>query len=156
MGLLTPLAVRIGALPWMPRLLPQVVWTDRRLHALTRGRYGILDLAGLPNLVLTVVGRRSGLPRSTPLLCVPHRGHWLVAGSYFGGPDMPAWVHNLRAAGEAAVRVRGTSYDVTAREVTGDERAKVWQVMLRTWPNFATYEKRTDRVIPVFELARRT
>ncbi|SDD31955.1 nitroreductase family deazaflavin-dependent oxidoreductase [Nocardioides lianchengensis] len=156
MGLLTPLAVRIGALPWMPKLLPQVVWTDRRLQSLTGGRYSVLDIAGLPNLVLTVVGRKSGLPRSTPLLCVPYDGRWLVAGSYFGGPDMPVWVHNLRAAGEATVRVGRTSYDVTAREVTGDERAELWQVMLRTWPNFATYEKRTDRVIPVFELAPRT
>ncbi|WP_244931390.1 nitroreductase family deazaflavin-dependent oxidoreductase [Nocardioides sp. W7] len=155
MGLLTPLAVRLGAISWMPKLLPQVVWTDRQLHRLTRDRYGVLDVAGLPNLVLTVVGRRSGLPRSTPLLCVPHQGRWLVAGSYFGGPDMPAWVFNLRAAGEATIRVERTSYVVTARELTGDERSAAWQVMLRTWPNFATYEKRTNRVIPVFELARK-
>jgi len=156
MGLLTPLAVRIGALSWMPRLLPQVVWTDKRLQHLSGGRVSILDVAGLPNLVLTVVGRRSGLPRSTPLLCVPHEDRWLVAGSYFGGPDMPVWVHNLRAAGAATIRYRRTSYDVSAREVSGAERAELWQVMLRTWPNFATYETRTDRVIPVFELARRS
>jgi deazaflavin-dependent oxidoreductase (nitroreductase family) len=156
MGLLTPLAVRIGAIPWMPRLLPQVVWTDRRLQWLTGGRYSVLDVAGLPNLVLTVVGRKSGIPRSTPLLCVPHEGRWLVAGSYFGGPQMPVWVHNLRAADEASIRYERATYDVSAREVTGDERAGLWQVMLRTWPNFATYEKRTDRVIPVFELAPTT
>ena len=155
MGLLTPLAVRIGALPWMPRLLPQVVWTDRRLQSLTRGRYSILDLAGLPNLVLTVVGRKSGLPRSTPLLCVPYGDGWLIAGSYFGSPAMPVWVHNLRAAGEATVRIGTTSYDVTAREVEGEERAERWRAMLRTWPNFALYEERTDRVIPVFELTPR-
>lgn len=156
MGLLTPLAVRIGALPWMPKLLPQVVWTDRRLQSLTGGRVSVLDVAGLPNLVLTVVGRKSGLPRSTPLLCVPHDGSWLVAGSYFGAPEMPVWVHNLRAAGEATVRVGRTSYAVTAREVAGDERAELWRVMLRTWPNFARYEQRTDRVIPVFVLAPTT
>lgn len=155
MGLLTPLAIRIGAIPWMPRLLPQVVWTDRRLQTLTRGRYTILDVAGLPNLELTVVGRKSGIPRSTPLLCVPHGDRWLVAGSYFGGPAMPVWVHNLRAAGAATIRFGRTSYDVTAREVSGAERAELWQVMLRTWPNFAAYEKRTDRVIPVFELTRK-
>lgn len=155
MGLLTPLAIRIGAIPWMPRLLPQVVWTDRRLQAATRGRYSILDVAGLPNLVLTVVGRKSGIPRSTPLLCVPDGERWLIAGSYFGGPDMPVWVHNLRAAGEATIRIGRTSYDVTARELSDDDRAAAWQVMLRTWPNFATYEKRTDRLIPVFELTRK-
>lgn len=154
MGLLTPVAVRIGALSWMPKLLPQVVWTDKRLQALSGGRVSILDVAGLPNLELTVVGRKSGLPRSTPLLCVPDGERWLIAGSYFGGPVMPVWVHNLRAAGEATIRVGRTSYDVTARELADDDRAAAWQVMLRTWPNFARYEQRTDRLIPVFELTR--
>ena len=152
MGLLTPLAVRIGAIPWMPKLLPQVVAVDRTLHRLTGGRVTLLDIAGLPNLTLTVVGRKSGIPRSTPLLCVPHDGGWLVAGSYFGGPQMPLWVGNLRSAGKARVETGHTSYDVTAREVTGEERDRMWQVMLRTWPNYAKYEERTDRVIPVFLL----
>ena len=155
MGLLTPLAIRIGAIPWMPKLLPQIVWTDRRLQAASRGRVSILDIAGLPNLVLTVVGRKSGIPRSTPLLCVPDGEQWLIAGSYFGGPDMPVWVHNLRAAAEATITWQGRRIDVTAREVEGEERAQRWQVMLRTWPNFAKYEERTDRLIPVFELTRR-
>src|SRR5690242_19273269 len=103
MGLLTPLAIRIGAIPWMPKLLPQVVWTDRTLQRVTGGRVTILDVAGPPNLTLTVVGRRSGDPRSTPLLCVPDGDTWLIAGSYFGGPAMPLWVSNLRAAGGAEV-----------------------------------------------------
>ena len=155
MGLLTPLAIRIGAIPWMPRLLPQIVWCDRRLQRVSRGRVSVLDIAGLPNLTLTVVGRRSGIPRSTPLLCVPYGERWLVAGSYFGGPDMPVWVHNLRAAGEATITWEREQVPVTARELEGDERAERWQVMLRTWPNFARYEQRTDRLIPVFELTRR-
>ena len=155
MGLLTPLAIRIGAIPWMPRLLPQIVWCDRRLQALSSGRVSILDIAGLPNLVLTVVGRKSGIPRSTPLLCVPDGERWLIAGSYFGGPDMPVWVHNLRASGEATITWKRERIDVTAREVDGEERTRCWQVMLRTWPNFARYEERTDRLIPVFELTRR-
>src|SRR4051812_26565257 len=155
MGLLTPLAVRIGAISWMPRLLPQVVWTDRRLQRLTGGRVTILDIAGLPNLTLTVVGRKSGLPRSTPLLCVPDAGTWLIAGSYFGGPDMPVWVGNLRAAGEADIAYGGQYLPVIATELADDDRAAAWQVMLRTWPNFAKYEERTDRLIPVFRLTRR-
>ena len=152
MGLLTPLAIRIGAIPWMPKLLPQVVATDRALQKVTGGRYTILDVAGLPNLSLTVIGRKSGIPRTTPLLCVPHEGDWLIAGSYFGGPDMPVWVGNLRAAGEATIGTDREQIPVTAREVEGDERAQMWQVMLRTWPNFAKYEERTTRVIPVFYL----
>lgn len=155
MGLLTPLAIRLGAIPWMPRLLPQIVWTDRRLQRASGGRVSILDIAGLPNLTLTVVGRKSGIPRSTPLLCVPHDGAWLIAGSYFGGPEMPVWVYNLRAAGEAEITWKREQVPVSAREVEGEERARLWQAMLRTWPNFAKYEQRTDRVIPVFVLTRR-
>ena len=155
MGALTPLAVRIGAISWMPRLLPQIVVVDRTLQRVTGGRTTLLDLAGLPNLNLPVGGRRSGLPRTTPLLCVPHDGGWLVAGSYFGGPDMPVWVGNLRAAGEAEVELDGRQVPVDAREVDGEEREALWAVMVRTWPNFAKYEERTDRRIPVFVLTPR-
>lgn len=152
MGLLTPVAVRIGKLSWMPKLLPQVVWVDKRLQALSRGRVTVLDLAGLPNLMLTVPGRKSGVPRSTPLLCVPHDGGWLVAGSYFGGPSVPVWVHNLRAAERATIRFKGTEHTVSWHEAEGQERARLWDVMLQTWPNFAVYEERTERTIPVFHL----
>lgn len=155
MGLLTPLAVKIGSVPWMPRLLPQIVAVDKTLQRLSRGRVTVLDVAGLPNLALTVPGRRSGVPRTTPLLCVPHDGGWLVAGSYFGGPRTPVWVHNLRATETAEIRAGGRTYAVGWREVEGEERAAMWQVMLRTWPNFALYEERTDRTIPVFYLTPR-
>src|SRR5688572_28770949 len=97
MGLLTPVAVRIGAISWMPRLLPQIVWVDKNLQKTTKGRVSVLDIAGLPSLSLTVPGRKSGIPRSTPLLCVPYQGASLIAGSYFGGPRTPIWVANLRA-----------------------------------------------------------
>lgn len=155
MGLLTPLAVRIGAISWMPRLLPQIVAVDKTLQRVSRGRVTVLDIAGLPNLALTAPGRKSGIPRTTPLLCVPHEGGWLVAGSYFGGPDTPLWVANLRATETAEVTVDGRRTPVAWREVEGEERARVWQVMLRTWPNFAKYEERTDRRIPVFHLTPR-
>ena len=154
MGLLTPLAVRIGAIPWMPKLLPQVVWVDTRLQKLSRGKVTLLDVAGLPNVALTVPGRKSGIPRTTPLLCVPHEGGWLIAGSYFGGPKMPLWVNNLRATERAQIRVKGEDIEVTWRELDGEERARMWQVMLDVWPNYAKYEQNTDRVIPVFYLER--
>lgn len=155
MGLLTPLAVRIGSISWMPRLLPQIVFVDKNLQRLTRGKVTVLDVAGLPNLALTVPGRKSGIPRTTPLLCVPHGGGWLIAGSYFGRPNVPVWVGNLRATDAAEVRVDGRTVPVQWTEVEGAERAAVWEVMLRTWPNFALYEKRTDRTIPVFHLTPR-
>jgi deazaflavin-dependent oxidoreductase (nitroreductase family) len=152
MGLLTPIAIRIGAISWMPKLLPQVVWVDTRLQKVSRGKVTLLDVAGLPNIALTVPGRKSGVPRTTPLLCVPHDGGWLIAGSYFGGPKVPLWVGNLRATDRARVRVKGEELDVTWRELEGEERARMWQVMLGVWPNYAKYEQNTTRVIPVFYL----
>jgi deazaflavin-dependent oxidoreductase (nitroreductase family) len=155
MGLLTPVAIRIGAIEWMPKLLPQVVWLDRNLHRVTRGRVTVLDLAGLPNLNLTVKGKKSGIERTTPLLCVPDGDTILIAGSYFGGPKTPLWVGNLRAAdGQAKVEFGKETFAVTATELADPERAEAWQVMLRTWPNYAKYEERTDRLIPVFRLRR--
>jgi deazaflavin-dependent oxidoreductase (nitroreductase family) len=155
-NILTPLAVRIGSISWMPRLLPQITATDKFVQRVSRGRVTILDVAGLPNLMLTVKGRKSGVPRSTPLLCVPHeRGH-LVAGSNFGQLKPPVWVVNVRAAEENGEHVQvksgGRTHDATVREVTGEERERLWRHMVRTWPNYEKYAERTDRTIPVFLL----
>lgn len=154
MGLLTPLAVRIGAIPWMPKLLPQITWIDKMLQRITRGRLTILDIAGLPNLMLTVVGRKSGIARSTPLLCVPDGDDILIAGSYFGGPKQPVWVVNVEANPEVTVRFRRRTMRMVARRLDGEERATAWKHMIQTWPNFALYEKKTDREIKVFRLTR--
>jgi deazaflavin-dependent oxidoreductase (nitroreductase family) len=155
-NMLTPLAVRIGAIPWMPRLLPQITATDKFIQRVSKGRVTILDIAGLPNLMLTVKGRKSGVPRTTPLLCVPHESGYLIAGSNFGGPKLPVWVHNIRAASEegerVGVRADGRSQQAVVREVTGPERDRMWAHMIETWPNYARYEQRTDRTIPVFLL----
>ena len=154
MGLLTPVAVQIGSISWMPKLLPQIVFIDKLVQGGTRGKLTILDVAGLPNLMLTVIGRKSGLPRSTPLLCVPYKdGSILIAGSYFGGPKEPLWVKNIEANPDVTVRFKGKEQPMTARYLPeGEERAEAWKAMLKVWPNFAMYEKRTDRHIKVFQL----
>jgi deazaflavin-dependent oxidoreductase (nitroreductase family) len=152
--MLTPLAIRVGAISWMPKLLPQITWIDKLLQRLTGGRLSLLLIAGLPNLLMTVVGRKSGVPRTTPLLCVPYRDDHLIAGSYFGGPNTPVWVANVRAADRVTVTMRGVSHEAAPREVTGPEREVLWAHMVKTWPNFARYAQRTDRVIPVFLLER--
>jgi len=155
-NMLTPLAVRIGAISWMPKLLPQITATDKFVQRVSKGRVTILDIAGLPNLMLTVKGRKSGVPRTTPLLCVPYESGNLIAGSNFGGEKKPVWVVNVRAAAEqgetVGVRVDGTEHRATVREVTGEERDRLWQHMIKTWPNYAKYAERTDRTIPVFLL----
>jgi deazaflavin-dependent oxidoreductase (nitroreductase family) len=137
----------------MPKLLPQIVFVDKLVQGSTRGRLTILDVAGLPNLMLTVTGRKSGLPRSTPLLCVPYTaGSILVAGSYFGGPKEPLWVKNVEANPDVMVRFQGTTSPMRASLLEGQERSAAWQAMLAVWPNFAVYETRTDRRIKVFRL----
>ena len=164
MGLLTPIAVRLGAQPWLPRLLPQITWTDLRLQRATFGRGSLRDVAGLPNLLLTVPGRRTGIPRTTPLLCVPWDGDGsaptdgpagglLIAGSHFGAPTPPVWTHNLRAADLVDVEYRHRHLTCTWRELAGDELGAAWEHMLTVWPNYATYTRWTERRIPVFLLA---
>ena len=156
MNFLTPLAIRIGAIPWLPRFLPQITAFDKLIQRATRGRLTLLRIAGLPNLMLTVRGRKSGIPRTTPLLCVPHESGFLIAGSNFGGLKPPVWVVNVRAAVEKGERVGmrfdGRSHEADVREITGAERERLWPHMVRTWPNYARYAERTDRTIPVFLL----
>lgn len=152
MSLLTPLAVRIGAIPWLPRLVPQITGLDRLLHRLTGGHWSLLQLAGLPSLMLTVRGRRTGRPRTTPLLGVPWGPGRLIAGSNFGQPRPPAWVVNVRAAAQVQYSARGRQRRAVPRELTGAERGRAWEHLVRTWPNYQKYAERTDRVIPVFYL----
>lgn len=154
MGMLTPLAIKIGGISWMPKLLPQITWIDRTIQRLSGGRLSILRIAGLPNLMLTVTGRKSGVPRTTPLLCVPYGDDHLIAGSYFGGPKEPIWVANVRAADEVGVSIRGTTHRARPLEIDNAERPPVWEHMVKTWPNFAKYAERTDRKIPIFVLKR--
>lgn len=154
MGLFTPVAIKLGSFSWMPRLLPQITWVDKQLQRLTRGRVGLVGLAGLPSLMLTVKGRKSGIPRSTPLLCVPYGADWLIAGSSFGAPKPPAWAANLRAAETARIRYNGRETTVTWRELEGEERARAWAAMNVIWPNYQRYQDNTDRVIPVFQLRK--
>lgn len=155
MGILTPLAVRIGSISWMPRLLPQIVTVDRTIQRLSGHRLTLLDIASLPNVTLVVKGRKSGIERETQLLAAPTEDGWLVAGSYFGSAAMPQWVGNVRAADEATVRHHGTDTLCGAVELTGAARSAAWDRLLEVWPNFDLYERRTDRTIPVFALQPR-
>ncbi|BBH15837.1 deazaflavin-dependent nitroreductase [Nocardioides baekrokdamisoli] len=150
--LLRGIAIRIGSLAWLPRLLPQITAIDKFIQRRTSGRWSILRVACLPGVLLTVPGRKSGVPRTTPLLCVPHGDSVFVAGSNFGGPTLPVWVNNLRAAADPTMLLGGRPTAITAKELAGAERDEAWTVMVALWPNYAKYAARTDRTIPVFRL----
>jgi deazaflavin-dependent oxidoreductase (nitroreductase family) len=151
-NLLTPVAIKLGSLSWLPRFLRQITAIDKLIARITKGQWSLLRMAGLPSMMLTVIGRKSGIARSTPVLCVPYQAGHLIAGSNFGGAKPPVWVLNVRAAERVTVTVDGRTHDAVPRELGGDERAAAWEHMLETWPNYAKYAERTDRVIPVFLL----
>lgn len=148
-------AILIGSWAWVPNYLSQITAFDKFLQRKTKGAWSLLRIAGLPGVLLTVPGRKSGVPRSTPLLCTPYGDGVLIAGSNFGGPHLPVWVGNLRAADHASIRFEGVERQVVARELHGADRAEAWDEMLKTWPNYRLYEERisdSDRDIPVFWL----
>lgn len=152
MKLFHPLAVRIGALPWIPRYTRHIVAVDHAIQKISKGRVTLLTVAGLPELTLTVKGRKTGIERRTPLLCVPLEKGWVVAGSNWGSPEAPAWSKNLKAADRAEVQYEGKTTPVAVRLVDGTEREELWRAMVDVWPNYPMYAARTDRVIPIFVL----
>jgi len=155
-----------------PHLIPAM---DRAVHRVTRGKV-LLSAQMLPGIILTARGAKSGLPRRTPLACMPEEGasgggagggtgvgvgvggeprSWLLIGSNFGRPDHPAWTGNLLAHPDADINWKGQDIPVTARLLEGEERAAAWKVALAFWPPYATYQARIDREIRLFRVVRR-
>ncbi len=133
-----------------PHVIPAL---DRAVHRLTGGRY-LLSTQMLPGLILTSTGARTGLPRRTPLACMPeeHGKTWLLVGSNFGRPGHPAWSHNLLAHPEASISWKGRDIPVTAQLLEAEERAAAWTALLEFWPPYATYQARVTRQIRLFRI----
>jgi deazaflavin-dependent oxidoreductase (nitroreductase family) len=112
------------------------------------------DIQGRPVIVLTSVGARTGLLRKTALMRVEHDGEYAVVGSLGGGPKDPVWVHNLRRHPRVELQDGDAKHDYLAREVTGDDRALWWERSVAAFPTYASYAKKTERLIPVFVLTR--
>jgi deazaflavin-dependent oxidoreductase (nitroreductase family) len=136
-----------------PHVIPAL---DRAVHRLTRGKV-LLSALLLPGVILTSTGARSGLPRRTPLACLPEPGgrSWLLVGSNFGRTGHPAWTRNLLAHPDAEISWRGEDVPVTAEPLAGEERAAAWEALLAFWPPYATYQARVERQIRLFRLVRR-
>lgn len=111
----------------------------------------LLD-TGLPVIVLTTLGARSGKIRKTPLMRVEHEGTYAAVASLGGAPKHPVWYHNVVADPHVELQDGGTRQDMTAREVTGEEKAQWWERAVAAYPAYADYQKKTDREIPVFVL----
>lgn len=112
-------------------------------------------LRGMPVVVLWTVGAKSGKIRKTPLMRVEHDGDYAVVASLGGAPQHPVWYHNVVANPHVELQDGPERHDYTAREVTGDEKVLWWERAVAAYPDYASYQERTDREIPVFVLERR-
>ncbi|MFG2881387.1 nitroreductase family deazaflavin-dependent oxidoreductase [Streptomyces sp. NPDC048297] len=111
----------------------------------------LLD-TGLPVILLTTLGARSGKIRKTPLMRVEHDGRYAVVASQGGAPKHPVWYFNVTADPHVELQDGPVKRDMRAREVTGAEKAEWWERAVAAFPPYAEYQKKTDRQIPVFVL----
>jgi deazaflavin-dependent oxidoreductase (nitroreductase family) len=110
------------------------------------------DLRGRPIIVLTSIGAKTGKLRKTALMRVEHGGTYAVVASLGGAPKHPVWYHNLKANPQVELQDSESKRDYLAREVLGDEKAVWWERAVETWPDYAKYQTKTERQIPVFVL----
>ncbi len=122
-------------------------WLYRR----SGGKLGGKTL-GMPVLLLTTKGRKSGRERSVALTHLVDGGRYVVIASYLGEPRHPAWWLNLCADPHASVQVGGRTIAVRAREAEGEERERLWRQMASAMPDYDVYQQRTSRRIPVVVL----
>lgn len=104
------------------------------------------------NVMLTATGRRSGQPREVQLYAFPDGERLVIVGSRGGSPRDPVWADNLRADPRASIRRGRAVTDVRAREVEGDERDRLWDLVCEAFPMYARYQRKTKRTIPIFVL----
>ncbi len=110
------------------------------------------ELQGKPVILLTTVGAKTGKIRKTPLMRVEHGGEYAVVASLGGAPKNPVWYHNIKAHPRVELQDGTVNKDYEAREVFGDEKAAWWERAVAAWPDYANYQTKTDRQIPVFVL----
>jgi deazaflavin-dependent oxidoreductase (nitroreductase family) len=131
-------------------------WLNKVMSRRLRRKGG--RMMGFNALVLTTIGAKSGVKRTNPVGWFPGQdGSWLIVASAAGAARNPAWYHNIAAhPDEVQVEVDGRTIAVTAEQLHGVERDKAWQQITTTAPRFATYERKTDRVLPVILLVPRS
>lgn len=136
----------MGSWQWFGRI-------HRFVYRKTGGKLGA-NLAGIPMLLLTTTGRKSGEPRTTPLTCMSDGDGFVIVGSNNGGPSDPAWWLNLQERPRAEIQVGRERFPVSARLAQGVERERLWPALKEFNPAYRRYEKKTTREIPVVVLTR--
>jgi deazaflavin-dependent oxidoreductase (nitroreductase family) len=125
-----------------------------RVYRETSGERGY-DWRGATILLLTTTGRRTGEPRTMPLIHRVDDGRWVIVASKGGTPENPAWFENLQAEPNVEIEVLAERIPVRASVAEGAERERLWSLMTEVWPAYDEYQARTERQIPVVVLSRR-
>jgi deazaflavin-dependent oxidoreductase (nitroreductase family) len=120
------------------------------------GTTASVDINGRDVVLLTMRGARSGNLHHIPLMRVEHDGVYAIVASIGGAPKHPLWYHNVKADPHVELQDGTETRDYTAREVFGDEKAVWWERAVAAYPDYADYQRRTTRQIPVFVLERRS
>jgi F420H(2)-dependent quinone reductase len=110
------------------------------------------DMKGMPIILLTTVGAKTGKLRKTPLMRVEHDGEYACVASLGGAPKNPVWYYNIAKNPRVELQDGSVTRDYDAREVFGDEKATWWERAVEAYPDYADYQTKTDRQIPVFVL----
>lgn len=110
------------------------------------------ELKGKPVILLTTIGAKTGKVRKTPLMRVEHDGEYAVVASLGGAPKNPVWFYNIKKNPRVELQDGTRSSDYEAREIFGEEKATWWARAVEVWPDYADYQAKTEREIPVFVL----
>jgi F420H(2)-dependent quinone reductase len=110
------------------------------------------DMKGMPIILLTTVGAKTGKLRKTPLMRVEHNGEYACVASLGGAPKNPVWYYNIAKNPRVELQDGSDTRDYDAREVFGDEKSVWWERAVEAYPDYADYQTKTDRQIPVFVL----
>lgn len=119
---------------------------------LETGTTDSVDIMGMPVVLVTMKGAKTGKLRYVPLMRVEHDGRYALVASRGGAPEHPVWYHNLRANPTVTLQDGTDSGEYTAREIDGPEREEWWDRSVAAFPNYAEYQTKTERRIPVFVL----
>ena len=109
---------------------------------------------GTTILLLTTIGRSSGEPRTTPLIHRTDGDRYVVIASKGGAPDHPEWFKNLSADPRVEIQVKDEKFPVSVSVAEGDDRERLWKLMTEDWPDYDSYQEKTEREIPVVVLER--
>jgi deazaflavin-dependent oxidoreductase (nitroreductase family) len=151
-----PLLV-VSEWPFTYRLIlksaPLIEALEKMLRRATKGKWGVLDIVGIPTIRLFIPGRRTGVVRATTLQCISGGDGLFVVGSNWARVSHPAWTANLQAVKRVTARRQQVEYEAAIREVEGPERGEAWTSIVRTWPNYELAQRMAaDRPFRIFTL----